>query len=275
MYRIAAMDLDGTLLRDDKTISQYTVDVLKKISDQGVIILPSTGRTHKELPQPVKELPFIRYALCCNGGALYDYQQEKYILENAIPYELACKVLDYVKQLPVYESVVVNGGRYAKAKENGELNDYVSEKAVKGILFNFTPVKDVHDAFVEMHKDAQKILLYLDVERGNKEEVMNDLKAKYPQLAISSSGPLYIEVNVQGIDKGKALNKFCEILDIPITETLAFGDAENDIAMLDEADKAIVVDNGNDATKAHADIICESNNDDGVAKELARIFLEA
>ncbi len=50
MYRVIALDLDGTLLKDDKTISEETIKELKRITDDGVIFLPSTGRTHRELP---------------------------------------------------------------------------------------------------------------------------------------------------------------------------------------------------------------------------------
>ena len=147
MYRVLACDLDGTLLRDDKTVSKETINELKRISDLGVIFLPSTGRTHRELPSVLMELPFLHYAICCNGGAVYDYKEKRYLYENAIPYELALRVLDYVKTLPVFESVVVKGQRIVKGDENGEICDYIRKVAVKGILFNMTGAADVKEAF--------------------------------------------------------------------------------------------------------------------------------
>ena len=58
MYKVIACDLDGTLLKDDKSISERTREALKRITDRGVIFLPSTGRTHRELPDALKDLNF-------------------------------------------------------------------------------------------------------------------------------------------------------------------------------------------------------------------------
>ena len=267
MYRILACDLDGTLLRDDKTISEETKDTLQWLSDQGVIFLPSTGRTHRELPAALRDAPFVHYALCCNGGAVFNYLEDRYIYEDAIPYDLALEVLDYVKRLPVYETVAVNGERIAKGDENGEVCEYVRKVAVKGILFNLKGARDVKEAFAGRHLNAQKFLLYA-AEGADREEIIADLSAAFPQLAVSSSGPLFIEVNSRGVDKGKALIRFCEQMGVPIEESLAVGDAENDISMLEVAGKAIVTANGTPETKKHADLICPSNNDDGVRKAI-------
>ncbi len=271
MYRIVACDLDGTLLRDDKSISEKTKKALEKISDNGVIFLPSTGRTHREIPEALKELSFLRYTLCCNGGAVYDYQKNEYIYEDAIPYKLAIEVLEYARSLPVYETVVVNGERIVQGDEDDEIVDYIRKVAVKGILFNFKGAHDVKEAFSLRHQDAQKILLYL-AEDGNKDEVVEDLRNRFKELSVSSSGPLFIEVNIKGVDKGKALRNFCDLLNVPIEDSMAFGDAENDISMLEVAGLSIVMSNGTDETKKHADIICASNNEDGVAQVLDQYF---
>ena len=273
MYRVLACDLDGTLLRDDKTISQETRDALQRIADLGVLFLPSTGRTHRELPDALKDLPFLHYALCCNGGAVFDYVENRYIYEDSIPYELALEVLEYVKDLPVYETAIVNGERIVEGDENGEVCEYIRKVAVKGILFNCIGVRDVKEAFAQRHQDAQKLFLYL-IEGYDRDEIMNDLSKRFPQLLISCSGPLFIEINIKGVDKGKALERFCELMDIPIEESMAFGDAENDISMLKAAGKAIVMKNGTPETKKYADLICPSNNEDGVRKVIEEFWKE-
>jgi len=271
MYKVIACDLDGTLLKDDKSISERTREALKRITDRGVIFLPSTGRTHRELPDALKDLDFLHYALCCNGGAVYDYAKDKYIYEDSIPFELAVEVLEYSKDLPVYETVVVNGERIVQGDQNDEIADYIKQVAVKGILFNFKGAFDVAEAFRLRKLNAQKILLYLD--RGaDKDSVISDLSLRFKDLSVSSSGPLFIEVNIKCVDKGKALRDFCELMNIPIEESMAFGDAENDISMLDAAGLSIVMENGTEKTKEHGDIICPSNNDDGVAEVIERYF---
>ncbi|MBQ9661959.1 MAG: HAD family phosphatase [Oscillospiraceae bacterium] len=271
MYRVVATDLDGTLLRADKTISEETIAELERITAKGVFFIPSTGRTHRELPDVLKNLPFLRYALCCNGGAVYDFREERYIYEEVIPYDLSLALLEHTKGLPVYESVVINGERICKGDDEGNICEYIQNRAVKGILFNFTGAYDVKAAFAEKRMGAQKFLLYLD-DRADKETVINDLREHFPQLAVSSSGPIYIEVNVKGVDKGKALANFCRMQNIPIEESIAFGDAENDVTMLDAAGLAVVMENGTEETKKHADMICPSNDNDGVRIALQKLI---
>lgn len=271
MYRVVATDLDGTLLRTDKTISEELMAELARISQKGVLFIPSTGRTHRELPAAIRELPFLHYALCCNGAAVYDYKEKRYIYEETIPYELALELLEYTKSIPVYESVVVNGERICKGDEEGNICEYIRKRAVKDILFNFTGACDVKAAFAAKKRDAQKLLLYLD-DRADREAVIRDLRERFPQLEISSSGPIYIEVNVKGVDKGKALGNFCRMLNIPLEETIAFGDAANDLTMLDAAGLAVVVENGTEEAKKRADLICPSNDEDGVKAALRELI---
>lgn len=271
MYKVVATDLDGTLLRSDKTISAETRAELQRISEKGVCFLPSTGRTHRELPAALKDLPFLRYALCCNGGAVYDFWEERYIYEHAIPYELALDLLEYAKTLPVYESVVLNGARICRGDEDGNICRYIQNSAVRDILVNFTGVSDVKAAFAAQKMDAQKLLFYLD-EGADRETVMGDLRKRFPQLEISSSGPIFIEVNLKGVDKGKALAHFCRLQGIPMSETIAFGDAENDLSMLDAAGLAVVMENGTEEARRHADLICPSNDEDGVRIALQKLI---
>ncbi len=273
MYKVLACDLDGTLLRDDKTISERTVRALEKAVRQGVIFLPSTGRTHRELPTAIKDLPFIEYALCCNGGTVYSYRENRYLFEDDIPYEMALEILDFVKTLPVYPTVVVNGARIVQGDENDEICDYIRKVALKDLLFNFTGAHDVKEAFARKHRGAQKFLLYL-AEGGDKQQVQHALRQRFPGLRVASSAPLFIEVNVRNIDKGKALRNFCNLMNIPIAESMAFGDAENDISLLDAAGLAVAVANGTDEIKNHARVICPSNNEDGVRKVIEEYVLK-
>ena len=91
MYRLLAMDLDGTLLRSDKTISQQTVDILTSLAEQGVYFVPCTGRTHIELPKLIRDLPFLNYAITTNGGGIYDFINKKYICSFGIDNETAIR----------------------------------------------------------------------------------------------------------------------------------------------------------------------------------------
>lgn len=272
MYQLVACDLDGTLLRNDKTISQETLALLTKLhQDFSVIFLPSTGRSHKELPKAITSLPFVRYALTVNGGVIYDYQQQCYIYQKAIEQSLAIEVLRYVKPLPLHPSLVIAGSRYMNGDESGQIDPYIQKVAAKGVLPNATGYPDLIAAIQNQPHPVQKMLFYPDSAQ-DKELIITDLRQHFPQLSISSSGPFFIEINAKGIDKGVALQILCDHLQVDIAHTIAFGDAENDIPLLQQAGLAVVMANGTEPTKAVADRIAPDNQHDGVRIILEQLF---
>jgi len=272
VYRLIATDLDGTLLKSDKTISKETIDTLITLDrDYNVVFLPSTGRTHRELPKTIMDLPFLRYALTVNGGGIYDFKNQKYIHQVTIPNDRCISVLDYVKDLPVHPSCVIEGKRYMAGTIDNEIDPYIVKVAAKGILPNATGYYDLKPAVKQTNCDVQKMLLYPD-HAEDRDGIIQSLKSEFPDLSISSSGALFIEVNAKGIDKGVALNILCKQLNIPIDQTIAFGDAENDIPLLDAAGFAVVMSNGTEETKKHADEITDSCDQDGLRISLEKHF---
>ena len=85
--KMIGFDLDGTLLNSNKEISDYTRDVMREAVEQGVIILPATGRPLTGIPKPVMALPGIRYAVTANGARVVDVQENKVLHEALLPYE--------------------------------------------------------------------------------------------------------------------------------------------------------------------------------------------
>ena len=273
MYRLVATDLDGTLLRSDKTISKEMEEVLSSLYDKGVIFVPTTGRAHKELPKPVRGIAHLRYAITCNGGGVYDFKEQRYIYNFTIDKELAERVLKFSESLPVYPSFVCDGNRYVLTEADGKIADYVLRRAAAGVLDLAQTSSNLFDTLKEMTAGLQKIFLY-SKDDDLTPDIISRLKDEFPELFVTTSGPIFIEINASGIDKGKTLKLLCEHLDIPIEESIAFGDASNDLAMLKAAGCAVVPENGTDEAKALADLFCESCDDDGVRKALMRLEKE-
>lgn len=271
MYKLIASDLDGTLLRSDKTISKDTIETLIKLNEKGIIFVPSTGRTHKELPEPILELPFLRYGLCVNGGGLYDYQEKDYFYEATISAQLALEVLDFIENLPIHASFVMKGKRYLQANPDGEVIDFIKKVAVPSILKMSYGCSDIKKFIQENNQGIQKFLLY-STNPEKTEEYIDILTNEFPNLSICSSGPLYIEVNAKGVNKGDGLRRLCQHLHIDIQDTIAFGDAANDIDLLDAAGLAVVMENGTNEAKAHANIITKTNDEDGLRLVLEKIY---
>ena len=94
-------------------------------------------------------------------------------------------------------------------------------------------------------------------------------------IALTSSQTYNIELNAAAASKGNALTILCRHLNIDIQKTMAFGDGGNDISMLLAAGYAVAMANGTDEIKAVADYVTQSNDEDGVARAIEKLILEA
>ena len=87
--RMIGMDLDGTLLKTNKELTAYTKDVLKRAAEQGIIVMPATGRPFSGIPKELIRLQEIRYAVTANGARVIDMKKNKVIVEELLAYDIA------------------------------------------------------------------------------------------------------------------------------------------------------------------------------------------
>lgn len=100
--KLVAMDLDNTLLDSEKQISKHTEEVLKEAIRRGVYIVPATGRIFKAIPEFLRDIPGVRYAVCCNGATVYDQKEDKIIYTNHLPKETVFSLFDILENIIVH-----------------------------------------------------------------------------------------------------------------------------------------------------------------------------
>ena len=257
---LVAVDMDGTLLHNDKSISDYTINVLRKIVEKGILLVPASGRPLNGMKAAVlNNVKGIKYAICSNGAMLMDVQKEKSINETGIPTEKALKALAYLEQFPVAVYVHTDKGTFrAEGWEKTGLSEkypYIrfSEGNVKN-LGEFLRTSGVNvmkmGAFVLTDELAQKLL-----EKGS----------PIPGIAFLRTGDGIIELNSTNASKGNALYILCEKLGIQLENVLAIGDNENDISMLQAAGISAAMGNAEDDVKQAAKFVAGNNEEDGAA----------
>ena len=257
---LVAVDMDGTLLHDDKSISDYTINVLRKIVEKGILLVPASGRPLNGMKAAIlNHVKGIKYAICSNGAMLMDVQKEKSISETGIPTEKALEALTYLEQFPVAVYVHTDRGTFrAEGWEKTGLSEkypYIrfSEGNVKN-LGEFLRTSGVNvmkmGAFVLTDELAQKLL-----EKGS----------PIPGIAFLRTGDGIIELNSTNASKGNALYILCEKLGIQLENVLAIGDNENDISMLQAAGISAAMGNAEDDVKQAAKFVAGNNEEDGAA----------
>lgn len=251
--RLIACDLDRTLLREDKTLSPYTLSVLKRCRDLGLLFFPATARPPRTLEQLIPGLSYDG-ALCHNGGvALF---QGKIVWEQGIEPDLAAKLLlRFQAEFP---------GATISAEMGGELYaNFPAETVWKDISYHRSDFSDLPGC------PAEKLILGLT----SPEQVRRVESLLPPELYAQVAENTILMIQPKGVNKGAGLLALCERLSISPEETVSFGDDWNDIPLLQASGTGIAVENALPEVKAAADEVCLSNEKDGPAHWLEEQLL--
>ena len=273
MYRMVVTDLDGTLLNNKKQVSEGNAQAIKKLKDHDVEFVMATGRSDVMTRAYTKKLKNTDIVIGCDGAAIRNIRTGQTLYENHLSSETCHKAFEVCQKYGLQY--------YVFAKDELVSDDPQNERFLIHQEFNKTveedeqiPMKVVNDLneyvndhivykIVASHNDTK----YLD-------EIAEVVKKETDADAIRS-GKRVLAVKARGVSKADAIKKLAQILDISIEDIVAFGDEVNDIEMLKLAGLGIAMENADDTVKQAADKIAGNNDQDGVGKELEKIFGDA
>jgi Cof subfamily protein (haloacid dehalogenase superfamily) len=260
--RLVATDLDGTLLRDDHSVSPRTRDALLAMQAAGATIVLVTGRPPRFVPPLVADLGLTGAVICCNGAILYDPALNILLDHTPIASETA---------LMLVERLRAAGAGVTFAVERGL--SYGSEPAYHALAHMFARPDDdeVADAAVLCAQPVTK-LIARHPELSSPEFYIQARELVSDLAMVTISGPRFIEISALGVDKATALERHCARLGIAPNEVIAFGDMPNDAPMLLWAGRGVAVANAHPEALAAADETTASNMEDGVAITLERFL---
>ena len=264
-YKMLITDLDGTLLRNDKTISTYTYDVLKKLHEQNVEIVVSSGRSFLSIPPCIRDLDLINYYICCNGANIKDKKNNNYIYKKEIKNETCISILNYVKQYDVFVDCSIDDVAYVERNKFEHLWENLHDKY---LVDSISKSRKPHDDLYSEKRNFQKIEFFIqdDVFRTGLQQRLVDM---YPDdIDAIVSYKTNFELGPKGANKGAASKFLCDYLHIDTKDIIVCGDNPNDIPALSIAGLKIVTANGDDRDKKIADILALNCNEDGIARAI-------
>lgn len=272
--KLIATDMDGTFLDDNKTAPEENIRALTECAARGIQIVPATGRTIFAVPQEIKNLPGVRYAITTNGASVADLKAGTIISTCRMSAELAAKVMEYARDSAddIMYDAYVEGVGYTTDYFYGHLDHYVKSPELAALVRKTRrPVSD-NIAYVKgCGKEVEKInLFFVDAEARKR---MRELLSGVSGIVVSSAISNNLEINAAGADKGGALARLAEYLGIKKEETMAFGDGENDLSMIKMAGIGVAMENGEESVKAAADYVTVTNNEAGVAAAIRQFVL--
>ena len=261
-FRAVAFDLDDTLLRDDLTISDYTISVLRRLSARGVKIIPASGRAKLSMKSFVDQIGCASVYISCNGAELWDAETHNLIHAELFSAETGKQIAAYGKSRGCYTQTY-DGEYFFYNEESVWAERYAASSKLKGIY-----VGDLEDYIRE---PRNKILMM--AEEDKIADMLREAEPMFHGVAsVTCSKPWFLEFNPPEATKGKALRRAVCGLGLETDDILAFGDSLNDLSMLQTAGRGVLMANGRTDLRPLCDDVCPSNQEDGVARYLEALF---
>ena len=268
--RLITLDLDGTLLNSKKELSPENAAALQWAADQGIEIVPTTGRFYGGMPEVIRNLPYLHYAITINGAQVYDVRNDVGIAKAEIPVQRAVELMAWLDQFPViYDCFMDNWGWMTRSLQEKADEFAPNEHYAKMLKELRTPVDELKVFLTERGHDIQKSQFFAK-DMDLRARLMEEIPQRFPGLIVSSAVVNNVEINDRNAHKGNAIRQLARHLGLEMRQVLAFGDGSNDITMLQEAGIGVCMENGLDSVKAVADYITDSCDKDGVAKAIYR-----
>lgn len=267
--RLIAVDLDGTLLNEENQISPRTIEALTRAEEQGILIVPATGRCKALLPRELLQNLKIRYTILENGAEIWDCEEGRALYKQRLKEETTRWIYQKVRNREGFAEFFRNGEAYAEISSLERLReDQVDRNFINYFRQNHIFVQNL-EQLPDVLEQTEKINLY-DLPSSLRAELVAALE-RDESCTVTSSAGNNLEVQGYEIEKGKALRILCEQLNILPEEVLAFGDGQNDLEMLRYAGTGIAMGNADGAIRQEADGVTRSNRADGVAVYLETI----
>lgn len=279
MIKMIGLDLDGTVLNDNKEISNRTKEAIQAAIKKGVMVLPATGRPLKGVPKELLDIEGIDYALSANGAAIYDLRHNKLLHEDCMDHQEVARLVEQLMEIDVMADVFIDGNGYVEEESlRYNLQFAPSEPVREYILATRKPVNDLLSFLKQSKRDVQKMTInFRRMEDGTlyaKEQVLKLLE-DYNHMAIVSGIPTNLEITSKTATKGNGMLILGNLLGIKKEEIMACGDSGNDREMLLAVGMGVAMANSTADVLEIADYVTKSNEEDGVACAIEHFVLES
>lgn len=286
MYKLIAIDLDGTLLNSYGEITDKNKESIKYALNKGVEVVLASGRDPQTMKKISHELEIENFLIAGNGASVYDIKLEKNIYENFLEIDKALKIIKICKENSIFFSVYTTNGIITEGLEynikvfNNENNFRPNKKRT-----NIELVKDIY-TYVQEKKpnilkiiicDENKIIFNNIIEKMKVVKNVEILEVEHMSKKVLRIGTqeypieyFYTEVTNKNANKWEAIEFLMRKLGIEENEVICIGDNMNDLKMIRNAGLGIAMKNSAIEKQNVADYVTEDNNSDGVGNAIYR-----
>lgn len=275
--KLVALDLDGTLFDNSSRISERNLTAIRSITDKGIHVVISTGRPFEGIPFDQIKGTGINYAITANGSGIYEISTGKCLYENAMDEELVTPILNFLLTRDIHMDAFIGGKGYTPVQCVETAQKLTVPSSIKNyIITTRTRLDNILQFIHENQLRVQKMTLnFYPAADGTliDRETVRKFLVSNPSITTVCGGYNNLEFTRADANKGVGLRKLAEILGVNPDATMAIGDTENDLAIIEAAGIGVAMGNATDAVKARADYVTTTNTKDGVAAAIEHFIL--
>lgn len=275
--KLVALDLDGTLFDNSSHISERNLTTIRSITDKGIHVVISTGRPFEGIPFDQIKGTGINYAITANGSGIYEISTGKCLYENAMDEELVAPILNFLLTRDIHMDAFIGGKGYTPVQCVETAQKLTVPSSIKNyIITTRTRLDNILQFIHENQLKVQKMTLnFYPAADGTliDRETVRKFLVSNPSITTVCGGYNNLEFTRADANKGVGLRKLAEILGVNPDATMAIGDTENDLAIIEAAGIGVAMGNATDAVKARADYVTTTNTKDGVAAAIEHFIL--
>lgn len=261
MYKLCAIDIDGTLLNSQGEVTEDTIKAINQCKDNGVKVILSTGRPIQGIKKYMDLLDLSGPHITYNGAMIVG--EDRKVIYQVLLNQVDAEKIYQLGQDKGLSMIVWSENQLYGNKDDLNVRNYQKLSGVEPVIIHsFDDLKD---------KEITKII-WID-EATTIQKIQKSLnKDQFSEVNFVTSKPHFLEFFSAKVSKGKALEMVGKSLIIRRDQIVAIGDGENDLEMIQYAGLGIAMSNGAEIVKEHADIVTDSNDEDGLAKALRKLI---
>lgn len=290
MYKLVAIDLDGTLLNSYSQVSTENKNAIKNSIEKGVEIVIASGRPISSAKSFANEIGANNYIICGNGALLYDIKNEKILYDKFIDKKKILEIIKFCDENSIFYSiytgdfVIANSLNYNVLFYNNENKKVVDSQKTKikviQNIYNYIEQNENVNVLKMTICDKSSIIFERSIKRLRQIKGIDVLDVEHMARKVITTGTeentveyFYTEITTTGVNKWSAIQELAKRLNIKEEEIIAIGDNRNDKEMIENAGLGIIMGNSAPYMKQIADEVVESNNNNGVAQALKKYIL--
>ncbi len=267
---LLALDLDGTLLTDDKRLTPRSTAAIRAAVEAGLVPVAVTGRPLSGIPEEVAALPGLRYVISSNGAVTSDLLSGERLRAALLDPAAALEIV----QLPIgrglIHSVFIDGVGYCEPSFFAQQWAFFRDKPIAAyVKKSRRSVEDLSARILSC--DGVENVWFIARSTAERNELDALIRAGF-RVQTSLTAALDVEVGDPAADKGLAVLALARFLGMGREQILAFGDNGNDLGLLRAAGLAVAMGNAAEDVRRAADYVTDSNEDDGAAKVIEALL---